>query len=908
MAERQQLLEDICLRALETDPERRAVFLHEACPDEAMRIEVESLLAAADYADALFQVPAALMAGGGDDPSEEQSAPAIGQQIGPYRLLERLGEGGMGVVYRASQREPVRREVALKIIRPGMDSGLVAARFGAERQALALMDHPNIARVVDAGTIRGDRAYFVMELVAGQPINRYCEARGLDVRQRVQLMVPVCQAIQHAHQKGVIHRDIKPSNILVADGPQGPVPKVIDFGIAKATGNPLHEGATFTRVFDVMGTLEYMSPEQAEPGGRGVDVRSDVYSLGAVLYELLAGAPPIAGLSLRESGFAAILARIQNEVPPAPGRRTQAAPECDWITLKALEKDPNRRYESPGAMARDLERFLAGDAVEACPPSRTYRARKFAARHRWALGASGLFVALLIAAVVWMSVALRQQMRANANAAALREVVRKVVIERPAQLAQLPNSLKLRSDLMSDAEGALDALSKEVGRSRDADLELARAYYNIANVRGSWAGDGSMGEFDASLKYLERSGEVAGGIIRSHPGDRDAQKMFLGSRLSMLYLDRRLERFAGAEKAAREIIAHAEALPVTMHRQDLFVDYDISAAYKEIAAMKTSQGRLEEALSLNRSALSSIIANLKPEWQKSPLMKNNLAACYADTGLSEWRLHGSSTEASQLLHRGLQTLEGCADLMCKSRSAELEGYAGLVDWSGGSEKDGLELMARGIHDMEALVAADSANAVFQSAAQLLRRSYALALIASHRPDEAIEVLRAYFHPGDPHAEAVDLLVYGEALEAKAGSESGEPYLAAARDRLDRDPATGFEPRVLHWALTRVLADRADRLRRHDEALRQRREELQLAHQLPGDAITLRIFTSASAADFAGTVTGMREAPAGLREEALRLLDDCCGGVPRPYRVEYPGTVVSTPAPERVTRLNAVLAR
>jgi tetratricopeptide (TPR) repeat protein len=666
----------------------------------------------------------------------------------------------------------VRREVALKIVRPGMDSGLVAARFEAERQALSLMDHPNIARVVDAGTTGGDRAYFVMELVMGQPINRYCQERVLSVRQRVQLMAPVCQAIQHAHQKGVIHRDIKPSNILVADGPQGPIPKVIDFGIAKATGNPLHDGATFTRAFDVMGTPEYMSPEQAEPGGRAVDVRSDVYSLGAVLYELLAGVPPIAGLSLRESGFAAIFERIRREIPAAPSRRARVAPECDWITLKALEKDPERRYESAGAMARDLERFLSGDAVEASPPSQTYRLRKFAGRHRLVLGVSGLFIMLLIVAVVWMSVALRQQMRANANAAALRQVVRKVMIERPAQLAQLPNSLKLRSDLMSDVESALDALSREAGRDRKADLELARAYFNIANVRSNWVGEGSMGEWDGGLKYLQRAGEVAGGIIRSNPGDRDAQKMFLSSRLGMLYIQRRLGRFTDAENEAHQIVDHAEGLPARMHREDPFVDYDIATAYKEIAAMKTSQGRLEEALSLNRKALSAFTANLKPEWLKSPIEKNNLAACDADTGLSEWRLHGYSQGASDLLHRGLAALEGCTDVACKSRTAELEGYAGLVDWSGGREKEGLELMGRGIHDMEALLTADAADVVFQDSAHLLRRGDALALIGSRRPDEALAVLRAYIHPRDPRTSPEDLLVYGEALEAKAGSESG----------------------------------------------------------------------------------------------------------------------------------------
>jgi serine/threonine protein kinase len=880
---------------------------------------VESLLAAADYADGLFGVPPALLAGDDQDFCEEEpltdAGPQIGEAIGPYRLLERLGQGGMGVVYRASQREPVRREVALKIIRPGMDSALVAARFAAERQALSLMDHPNIARVVDAGTTTSDRAYFVMELVQGEPINRYCDARRLSVRQRMQLMVPVCHGIQHAHQKGVIHRDIKPSNILVADGPGAPVPKVIDFGIAKATENPLHDGATFTRAFDVVGTFEYMSPEQAEPGGRGVDVRSDVYSLGAVLYELLAGTPPIAGLSLRESGFIAILKRIQDEIPPAPSQRVrddralrvQLSGECDWIALKALGKDRESRYESAGAMARDLERYLGGDAVEASPPSRTYRLRKFAARHRWPFLGAAAFLVILIVAVIWMSVALRQQMRANANAAALREVVRKVMIERPAQLAQLPNSLKLRSDLMSDAEGALDALSGDIGRDRNADLELARAYYAIANVRGNVVSEGSMGEFKASMKYFERSGEITGGLIRSHPEDTDAQKLFLSSRLAILYIDRRGRRFADAEKVAGEIAAHAQALPPWMHRQEFFVDYDTSTAYKEIAAMKTNQGMLEEALNLNRGALSALTANMQEKWLKLPLVKNHLAASFGDTGLSEWRLHGYSDEGSRLLRRGLATLEGCPEVICKSRAAELEGYAGLVDWSGGHEKGGLELLERGIHDLETLAAADSAEVIFKSAAQSLRRSYALALVSSRRSDRALSVLRSYFKPSDPAAQVEDLLVYGQVVEAVAASESGEPYLANALRQLDKEHESGFESGVMRWAVIRTLADRADRLKLYDEAIRRRREALRLAEELPADRSTVRIFTSASTAAFARTVAGMSNLPPELRAEASRLLEGCCDGVPHPYLVEHAGTMVSTPAVKELIEMKAALA-
>jgi hypothetical protein len=460
---------------------------------------------------------------------------------------------------------------------------------------------------------------------------------------------------------------------------------------------------------------------------------------------------------------------------------------------------------------------------------------------------------------------------------------------------------------MSDVEAALEALSKETGRDRNADLQLARAFYAVASVRGNDVSDGSMGEFDAGLKYLERSGEIASGIIRAHPDDRDAQKLYLSSRMNILYIYRRFERFEDAEKAAHQVIAHAQALPAWMHREDFFADYDIATAYKEIAAMKTSQGKMEEALALNRIALAALSGSMRDQWRKLPLVKNNLAACYADTGLSEWRLHGYSDEASRLLHRGLAAVEGCAETMCKSRAAELEGYAGLVDWSGGREREGLELLERGVRDFDALTAADSANAIFSSAAQLLRGSYALALTGSGRAGEALAALRRLVKPGDLEMGLRELLIYGQVVEANGGAESGERYFLAARNRLEREHTDRFEPRVMRWAVSHALADRADGLRRHDEALVQRREELRLAGQLGGDAAIGRIFSSVSAAAFARTVTAMANTPGGLLAEALQALGRCCDGVPGPYRVEHAGMIVTTPAAEEIGKLKEALA-
>jgi serine/threonine protein kinase len=539
----------IFLAAIEELPDQRPTFLDGACgSDDEMRARVEQLLEAHQALGSIqFDPNAGRAAAAGGC-----SAHGPGSVIGPYKLLDAIGEGGMGIVYKAEQERPVRRRVALKIIKPGMDTAQVIARFEAERQLLALMDHPNIAKVLEAGTMESGRPYFVMELVNGIPITRFCDEHRLTLRERLELFVPVCQAVQHAHQKGIIHRDLKPSNILVSLRDARPVPQVIDFGVAKETGDRLTDMTTLTNFGSVVGTLEYMSPEQSSQRAVDVDTRSDIYALGVVLYELLAGTTPFDRQRRGEASFDEVLRMIREDDPPMASARLSGAGEAlavlaaqrqvdpaklsglvrgelDWIVMKALEKDRGRRYQTANALARDLERYLADEPVEAGPSSAGYRLRKLTRRYRNVLATAAAFVLLLAVAA---AVSTWQAVRAtSAERAERAERDRAVAAETRAKTEQ------------ANAKAALDFLWKDVlsqasyRNEPDRDLTVRTLLDRVADRLGRDPGQSplvqaavrqmvgglyiDLGEYRKAQPHLEAALEVQ----RRELGEQDPQTL-----------------------------------------------------------------------------------------------------------------------------------------------------------------------------------------------------------------------------------------------------------------------------------------------------------------------------------------------------------------------------------------------
>jgi serine/threonine protein kinase len=526
-------VENLFFAALDKhDPAARAAFLDAATAGQPeLRARVDRLLAAHPRVGEFLE-PAATAAGAADPGSAPTAtfdsrsvtadhaspeAPAGAVVAGKYTLLELVGEGGMGSVWRAKQTEPVKRFVALKLIKPGMDSRQVLSRFEAERQALALMDHPHIAKVLDGGLHDG-RPFFVMELVKGVPITEFCDSRRLTPQQRLELFVQACQAIQHAHQKGIIHRDIKPSNVLVALYDDRPVVKVIDFGVAKATVGALSEHTLDTGFGGVVGTPQYMSPEQATFNNLDIDTRSDVYSLGLLLYELLAGSPPFSPKELEKRGLLEMLRVVREEEPPRPSTKLSTADalpslsanrgvepktltrllrsELDWIVMKALEKDRARRYETANGFAADVLRYLAGEPVLAHPPSRGYRFGKFVHRNRAQAAAASLVLLALAAGMVGTTLGLVEAKRQEAEAR--RQEVIAVAAAAEEQQAKFREAERAEGEKAAkqEAQRNLEQAKVNLSFARKGNEVLGLVFAGL-DPKKSYA---TLGEFSQALK------------------------------------------------------------------------------------------------------------------------------------------------------------------------------------------------------------------------------------------------------------------------------------------------------------------------------------------------------------------------------------------------------------------------
>jgi serine/threonine protein kinase/tetratricopeptide (TPR) repeat protein len=682
--------------------EDRAAYIARACGgDHELRGRVEKLVGAHFRAGSFLEGPAPSPGATGDFASLSAALPASaapperpGEVIGPYKLLEQIGEGGMGTVWVAEQQQPVRRRVALKLIKPGMDSRQVVARFEAERQALALMDHPNIAKVLDAGTTGGGRPFFVMEYVQGVPVTQYCDELHLSIRERLELFVPVCQAVQHAHQKGVIHRDLKPSNVLVAVQDGRPVPKVIDFGVAKALHTKLADRTLYTEIGAVIGTFEYMAPEQAELSALDIDTRADVYALGVLLYELLTGSTPLTRQRVKAAALAEVLRIIKEEEPPKPSTRLTASQEAvtslaakrrteprrlsaelrgelDWIVMRALEKDRTRRYETANGLARDIQRHLADEPVEARPASAGYRFRKFARRNRGRVTAAAVVLLALVGGVIgttWQAVRARQaeaaaraewdraeaaRARADRNfqkaRAAVENYLQKVA-DNP-DLKNNPNSHDLRKQLLAAALPFFEEFVREKSDDPQVRFDQGRAYFQLARVRGE------MGEHEAAIRDYASARDIYARLAADFPAAPDYRHDLAKCYLGLGGLLKEVGKLAEAEAAWRRASAIQEKLVADF---PTVPDYrsDLAKGHHNLGDLLNHSGKRAGADAEFRRALA-IYETLAADFPAAPDYRNGQAASHHALGMLLRGL-GKRAEAEAEFRRALAIYETLA--------------------------------------------------------------------------------------------------------------------------------------------------------------------------------------------------------------------------------------------------------
>jgi serine/threonine protein kinase/tetratricopeptide (TPR) repeat protein len=665
MTEREAFLE-----ALEMEtPAARAAYLKGACAgDVALQRKVERLLEEHFSNDSLLAGSALAGDRPGivESPVEEAPAPMLGR----YKLLEKIGEGGFGEVWMAEQREPVKRRVALKILKPGMDSRQIVARFEAERQALAMMDHANVAKIFDAGTTDTGRPYFVMELVRGMKITDYCDQSQLPTRERLRLFILVCQAIQHAHQKGIIHRDIKPSNILVTLHDGVPVPKVIDFGIAKATQQELTDKTVFTQFQQFMGTPAYTSPEQAEMSGLDIDTRADIYSLGVLLYELLVGQTPFDAKEMMQGGLDALRQIIREKEPLRPStklntlqgdarttagrcRQTdvrnlvhQLQGDLDWIVIKCLEKDRTRRYETANGLAMDIDRYLKNEPVIARPPSRLYEFQKTVRRHKVGFAAAG---AVLLSLAVGLGIAtwtLVKEKKARDRAVAAEQ--------EQARLRKKAEANENTAKIEAAKSDQVAQFMKDMLQSVEPSVALGRDTTMLREI------------LDATSKRLKNL------------HDQPAVEAELCETLGTVYCD--LGEYANSELMHRQSLALRQKLP----RGD---DVDVADSLNHLADSLWRQGKLAEAENVQSEALRMRRELLGPEHL-------DLAESLDGMANVVWRL-GKLNEAETLQRQALEMRRKLLGNEHKDVATTIDSLAAIL-WTGGKLDQAAALAREGL--------------------------------------------------------------------------------------------------------------------------------------------------------------------------------------------------------------------
>jgi len=694
--ERWEQIRGVLEKALELAPGERSEFLNRACSsDPFLRQEVETLLASSDDVRSSF-----LQSSAPDDRLDTDSgigsagALEAGHLFAQrFQVLRRLGEGGMGQVWLAEQIAPVRRQVALKLIKAGMYDQGVVQRFQSERQSLAIMDHPAIAKVFDAGATPQGQPYFVMEYVPGLPITEYCDEKKLNISDRLELFIQACEGVQHAHQKAIIHRDLKPPNILVVEVDGKPVPRIIDFGLAKATMPQAADERLFTRPGHFVGTPGYMSPEQADPNMQDVDTRTDIYSLGVVLYVLLTGSPPFETKQRPKQPLDEWLRKLREEEPPRPSTKvsidrhksTSTAEargsepkqlasvlrgDLDCITMKALEKDRSRRYGTPSELAADVRRYLNQEPVVARPASGAYRSGKFIKRHRLALAVTAVFALVVLAGVVAIvreaRVARTQQARAERRFNDVRKLANSLMFEVHDSIKDLPGSTPARKLLVSRALEYLDSLSHEAGTDVSLQRELASAY--------------------------ERVGDVQGNFYRSNLGDT-----------------------AGALNSYQNAVAIREVL-AREAPNDLQVQSDLADSYAKIASIARTMGETTKSVQKYRQSL----AIREMLVQANPLSQNarySLASCHDYIGdalntISDWK------GALEEYEKGLAGFESLLainpkEVRVRRMIAVTKTKIGYVFESTDKTAEALKEYREGLSIQEVLISEDQSNALVQ---------------------------------------------------------------------------------------------------------------------------------------------------------------------------------------------------